>query len=219
MNVKRILGAVVALFCMVSVRAQDGKNLELPMPDKNRSTASVMYALGNRKSIRECAPRPLTMQDLADVLWAANGINRADGRRTAPSSLNVQDIEVYAFTAGGVYRYRPATYSLQLVVEGDHRRLLAGPPSPARKQDYVVKFPLILLYVSELSRIGGDDAQVRLTAAMDAAFVSENVNLFCAGAGLCTVTRASMDRKAVAQLLKLTDRQLPVLNNAVGYPQ
>lgn len=219
MNTKKLFFTTLALVSLTFSMAQTGKETKLPVPDKNRNTATVMKALAERKSVRECADRKLTPQDLSDVIWAANGINRQDGRRTAPSSLNVQDIEIYAFTPDGVYLYLPETHSLKTVVMGDYRRLLAGPPSPARKQDYVARFPLILLYVSELSRINGQGEQVRLTAAMDAAFVSENVNLFCAGAGLCSVTRASMDRKSIIRLLNLNDKQLPVLNNAVGYPK
>lgn len=220
MKMKKMILTAAALSCMSMTGAQVGIVEKLPAVDFNRETTSVMTALKERKSVRECDERPLTQQDLADVIWAANGINRPEeGRRTAPSSLNVQDIDIYAFTAKGVYLYEPKSHALKTVETGDHRKLLAGKPSPARKQDYVVKFPLILLFVSDLSRIGSDGEQARLTAAMDAAFVSENVNLFCAGAKMVTVTRASMDRKGIIELLKLNEKQLPMLNNAVGYPQ
>lgn len=218
-TVKKLLFSAVFFGCTAFAEAQIGNEIKLPAPDINRNAATVMKALAERKSVRECSEKELTPQDLSDVVWSANGINRKDGRRTAPSSLNVQDIEIYAFTAKGVYHYQPTNHSLKTIVEGDYRKLLAGPPSPARKQDYVVKFPLILLYVSELSRIKSGEEQARLTAGMDAAFVSENVNLFCAGTGLCTVTRASMDRKGIIKLLKLNEKQLPLLNNAVGYPK
>lgn len=204
---------------MTSVVAQIGKETKLPVPDFNRNMTTVMKALAERKSVRVCSGKELENQDLSDILWAANGINRKDGKRTAPSSLNAQDITIYAFTVKGVYLYQPETHSLKTIVVGDYRNILAGPPSPARSQEYVVKFPLILLYVSDLSRIKSTGEQARLTAAMDVAFVSENVNLFCAGAGLSTVTRASMERSNIVKLLNLKENQLPLLNNAVGYPK
>lgn len=218
-RIKKLLLSAILFGCMSPVMAQTGEEIKLPSPDLDRSTANVMKALAERRSVRECSDKELASQDLSDVLWAANGINRKDGRRTAPSSLNVQDIDIYAFTAKGVYLYQPKTHSLKTIATGDHRRVMAGPPSPARSQDYVINFPLILLYVSDLSRIKSTGEQARLTAAMDAAFVSENVNLFCAGAGLCTVTRASMERSAIVKLLNLHANQLPLLNNAVGYPK
>ena len=53
--------------------------------------------------------------------------------------------------------------------------------------------------------------------AVDAGIVSENINIFCAGTGLVTRPRASMDTEAIKSLLGLDDSQLPLLNNPVGY--
>ena len=56
-------------------------------------------------------------------------------------------------------------------------------------------------------------------AAMDAGIVSQNINLCCAGIGLSTVPRASMDQAALKKILKLTDSQVLMMNNPVGYPK
>lgn len=216
---KRLIMAAVAAGCMTLAEAQDADVVRLPEPDKARGT-SVMQALADRVSVRECSPEELSLKDLSDVLWAANGINRPEeGRRTAPSALNKQDIDIYVFTAEGVYAYLPGTHALKPVAEGDHRDVLAGPPSPARTQDFVKDFPVILLFVSDLSRFGMEGERVKLMAAMDAGIVSENVNLFCASVGLCTVPRASMDEAGVRRLLQLESHRIPMLNNPVGYPR
>jgi nitroreductase len=55
--------------------------------------------------------------------------------------------------------------------------------------------------------------------AADAGIVSQNINLFCAGVGLSTVPRASMDQQGLRALLKLSESQVPMLNNPVGYPK
>lgn len=199
--------------------AQNLKEIALPAPDKNRGT-SVMKALADRQSVRECADKELSLNDLSDAIWAANGINRpAEGKRTAPSALNKQDIDIYVFNAQGVYLYQPEAHKLKPLLAGDHRKALAGPPSPARTQDYVAEFPVILLFVSDLSRFGQVNDVTRMMAAMDAGIVSENVNLFCAATGLCTVPRASMDMPAVRKLLQLNDTQIALLNNPIGYPK
>lgn len=199
--------------------AQNLKEIALPTPSKDRG-ASVMKALADRRSVRECADKELSLTDLSDAIWAANGINRPEeGKRTAPSALNKQDIDIYVFNAQGVYLYQPEGHKLVPVLAGDHRKVLAGPPSPARTQDYVAEFPVILLYVSDLSRFGEVRPTNQLYAAMDAGIVSENVNLFCAATGLCTVPRASMDMPAVRKLLKLNDNQIALLNNPIGYPK
>ena len=180
---------------------------------------SVTEALWLRKSERESSLRALSLQDLSNVLWAANGVNRQnEGRRTAPSALNVQDISIYVFLKEGVYLYEPVTHSLSLKVDGDQRNIITGKPSPARSQDYAADFPLTLLMVSDLQKfVMPVDEAVRQMAAIDAGIVSENIALFCASMGFVTVPRVSMDKEAVAKALNLTDLQLPLINNPVGY--
>lgn len=180
---------------------------------------SVTEALWNRKSERECSLRALGLQDLSNVLWAANGVNRPDERRrTAPSALNVQDICIYVFIQEGVYLYEPVTHSLSLKAEGDQRTIIAGKPSPARSQEYAADFPAILLMVSDLRRFEMPvDDSVREMAAIDAGIVSENVALFCAAMGFVTVPRVSMDKEAIIRTLNLTETQIPLINNPVAY--
>lgn len=180
---------------------------------------SVAEALWLRKSERESSLRALSLQDMSNILWAANGINRSnEGRRTAPSALNVQDICVYVFLPEGIYLYEPVTHSLSLKVEGDHRKVIAGLPSPARSQEYAADFPMTLLMVSDLERFGMPiDDNVRQMAAIDAGIVSENISLFCASVGFITVPRVSMDKSAIIELLEFSDTQIPMINNPVGY--
>lgn len=180
---------------------------------------SVAEALWLRKAERECALRALSLQDMSNLLWAANGINRPDeGRRTAPSALNVQDIRIYVFLPEGVYLYEPITHSLVLKAEGDHRTAITGKPSPARSQEYAADFPVTLLMVSDLERFGMPiDENIRQMAAIDAGIVSENVSLFCASTNLITVPRVSMNKPVIRQLLNFSDTQVPLINNPVGY--
>ena len=197
---------------MTTLHAQGAGELKLNRPDLNRGV-NVMKAFSDRHSAREFSTRELSLQDLSDLLWAANGVNRPeDGKRTAPSALNKQDVDIYVFLAKGVYLYDASKHVLKLVAEGDHRAVVAG------RQDFVKQAPVSLVYVSDLSRFGmGLDEQVKLMGAMDAGIVSQNVNLFCAGVGLSTVPRASMDQEALRKLLKLSDTQVPMMNNPVGY--
>lgn len=190
--------------------AQD--TVRLPQPDMDRP-ATVMQALGQRQSTRAFDGRELAAQDLADLLWAANGVNRpASGKRTAPSALNRQDVDVYVLTARGAYRYDAATHALQPVATDDLR------PAAAGGQDFVAAAPAVLVLVSDLSKFGGrGQASALRMGAIDAGIVSQNAALFCAAAGLATVPRASMDADALRTGLKLADEQEPMLNLPVGY--
>ena len=80
-----------------------------------------------RHSTREFAAKALSLSDLSDLLWAANGVNRKDsGKRTAPSALNKQDVNVYVVLSEGSYLYDAQNHQLTLVAEGDYRSAVAG---------------------------------------------------------------------------------------------
>jgi nitroreductase len=109
--------------------------------------------------------------------------------------------------------YDAKDHKLDLVSEGDYRAAVAG-----NGQDFVKSAPLSLVVVSELSRLGDDkDPQIQLIGAIDVGIVSQNIALFCAGANLATVPRASMNKDLLKSALKLKDSQSLLINHPVGY--
>ncbi len=106
--------------------AQELKPIKLMDPDKKRGLP-VMEALSLRASVRSWSDKEISMRDLSDMLWAANGINRPDGRRTAASATNAQDVDVYVFMKDGIYLYDAAGNVLNPVVSGDYRNKLGMP--------------------------------------------------------------------------------------------
>ena len=172
-----------------------------------------MKALSERQSTREYASKALSLGDLSDLLWAANGINRPEsGKRTAPSALNKQDVDVYVILPEGSYVYDAKNHQLNLVSEGDHRDAVAG------GQTFVKAAPVSLVLVSDVSFFGdAQKPQNQVVGAMDVGIVSQNISLFCANAKLATVPRGSMDATQLKKVLKLKDSQIPMLNHPVGY--
>lgn len=170
-----------------------------------------MATLSARQSAREFSNKELTHTDLSDLLWAANGVNRKDGKRTAPSAMNQQEITIYAFLESGVYKYDFKNHLLELVEKGDNRKLVEG------HQKFAVTAPLLLLYVADTSKLSKFGDQSLVIAAMDAGIVSQNVNLFCASEGLVNVPRISMDVEGLKLLLDLAEHNIPLMNNAIGY--
>ena len=163
---------------LTSLQAQSLKAIKLNAPDKTRG-ASVMKALADRHSEREFANKKLSLQDLSDLMWAAIGINREDGKRTAASALNKQDVDVYVLMEEGAYLYDPKAHQLNPVAEGDHRPLIGG------KQTSVNSAPACLLMVSDVSKFGnvGTPQLRERFGALDAGLVSQNIALFCSGCG------------------------------------
>ncbi len=186
-------------------------DIRLPAP-KKEGGKPLMQVLNERKTTRSFADKKLPAQVLSDLLWAGFGINRADGKRTAPSTRNWQEIEIYAVMAEGVYRYNPAANRLTAVFKGDLRKLTGV-------QDFVAAAPLNLVYVADRSKAKGvaDNDWIMYSSA-DAAFIGQNVYLFCASEGLATVVRGAVDRKVLAKALKLPEYKKVVLTQTVGYP-
>jgi nitroreductase len=209
----RLSTIVVLLGIVLAVQgvAQELAPVALPAPQTDGGKP-LMQALKLRASARAFAPDPLPEQTLSNLLWAAWGINRPqDGKRTAPSARNWQEIDVLVVNAAGIYAYDAASHTLKPLVAGDHRAL-------AGTQDFVKDAPLNLVYVADTTRMqDGSDAQPMAYA--DAAFIAQNVYLFCASEGLATVVRASVDRPALAKALKLRESQLVVFAQSVGFPR
>jgi len=192
--------------------AQDLKPAKLPPPQTDGGRP-LLQALKDRKSTREFGPGTLSPQTLSNLLWAAFGINRPDGHRTAPSAMNWQEVSIYVATPEGVYIYDAKTSALSPVLAGDFRAD-TGP------QSFVKDAAVNLVYVSDLSetdRAASSEAQT-FTAA-DVGFIGQNVYLYCASEGLATVVRGSIDKPALAKVLKLQPNQKIILAQSVGYPK
>jgi nitroreductase len=185
--------------------------IALPAPSKGGMP--LMEALAARHTSREFAPQPLSRQQLADLLWAACGINRPEeGKRTAPSARNWQEVDVYVVLPEGVFLYLPEQNGLRRVVDGDHRAVTGV-------QDFCATAPLDLVFVADTERmIDCPPELVDLYSGADTAFMAQNVYLYCAANGLNCVVRGSVDRGAIHQTLGLRPPQKVTLGMTIGQP-
>ncbi len=179
------------LLCSAAVAAAD---IELPKPETSGGMP-LMEALQNRRTERKFSEKPLPLPTLSNLLWAANGISREDGRRTAPTAMNRQEITLYVMIPEGTFRYDAAANRL---VQLSEKR--AGDA------------PLMVLFVADTAK-----QQLRF-AQVDSGFIGQNIYLFCASEKLATVFRASFREADYNALLKLPKGQQMLYVQAVGYP-
>jgi len=204
---------IIFAFC-VSTAAQtpDLKAIKLPKPQMDGGKP-LMEVLRDRKSARDFGGRKLPDQVLSNLLWASFGINRPDGRRTAPSASNRQEVGIYVVMPEGAYLFDAKEQVLTPVAAGDFR-------AQAGTQDYVKDAPVNLVFVADTAKMGNaSDEQKALIYGADTGFISQNAYLYCTSEGLATVVRASVDRDALAKVLKLRPEQKIVLSQTVGYPK
>ena len=167
-------------------------------------------AIQARRSERSFARRPLDLQTLSDLLWAAFGFISSK-RRSAPSSHNRQETDLYVLLEQGAYRYDPVGNKLVGVSEEDLR-------AASGSQDYVGTAPLELAFVTDKSKITGKtDRGVVETIYVDTGFISQNVYLFCASEGLATVVRAMVPKDSLSAKLNLSPSQEITLVQSVGW--
>jgi nitroreductase len=212
---KKTAISVALLIAAISTPAgaQALEDVVLPAP-RTTGGKPLMDALRERHSSREFSARKLPLQTLSDLLWAAAGINRADsGKRTAPSARNWQEIEIYVILEEGAFVYDAAANGLKAIVASDLREQTGS-------QDFAGVAPLDLVYVADMAKLSEASPEDRiLYSAADAAFISENVYLFCASENLATVVRGSVDRVALGAALKLPVEKRVVLAKTVGYAE
>lgn len=100
--------------------------ISLPAPRLD-GKVSIEAALKQRRSVRKFAPAPLTLEEIGQLCWAAQGVTDDKGHRTAPSARAVYPLELYVVAGSvtglvpGLYRYQPSSHSLHLVAPGDKR--------------------------------------------------------------------------------------------------
>ncbi len=202
---------VFMLSCSLSSYAEGPASIQLPNPQKEGGKP-LMAALSARMTARTFGGEKLPMQTLSNLLWAAFGINRPDGKRTAPSARNWQETEIYVATADGVYLWDAKKNTLETIVTKDIRAMTGT-------QDYVKDAPVVLIYVADYTKVNAGDFDKQLLVGADTGLIAENVYLFCASEGLATVVRAAIDKDPLAKELKLRPDQKIIMDQCVGYPK
>lgn len=201
---------IITLIITLSISCM-AQNIQLPQPN-TKGGMPLYEALSNRQTNREFSDKELTDQQLADLLWCANGENRNDGKRTAPSARNAQEIDIYVFNKKGVYLYIPEKNMLKMVIPEDMREGMSG-----HGGKMIMSAPVTLLFFANYDKMKAfDEAGREFYGATDAGFVSQNIYLYCAANNLNTVVMGAIDRPKIIEILKVDGK--PVLAQPIGYP-
>ena len=205
--------AVLASFTCFAQDAASAKidpkaaEVALPAPAKTGGMP-LMQALAERKTIRDYKPGELDAATLSEILYAANGVNRPDGKRTIPTAMNRQDLEVYIALPGAAYHYDAKENKLVRIDAGDFRADLIMNKNMAKNAG------AILVYVSDSTKFPNDIKY----PAIHVGEASQEVYMYCASKGLGTVSLGMYDEKGVRKVFKLEDKMTVILAQAVGVP-
>lgn len=193
--------------------------IKLPEP-AYKSNTSVEEALLKRRSVRDYKDKPLTLAEVSQLLWAAQGITGSFGFRTAPSAGALYPLEVYIFAGnvkdlpGGIYKYRPHKHELEMVVKGDKRNELCN---AALSQSSVRDAPAVIVFsaVYERTTVKYGERGVRYVF-IEVGHAAQNVFLQAVSINLGAVVIGAFYDNEVKKIMKMPEREQPLYIMPVG---
>ena len=189
--------------------------IELPAPDLN-GTLSLERALRERRSVREYATTPLTLDEVGQLLWAGQGITDDDGYRTAPSAGARYPLELYAVTAADLMHYLPVGHRVEQRVDTTTLEALAD---AAFDQEFVGSAPLVVAIAADPARTEQEyGAMAGDLVNREAGHAAQNILLQATALGLAAVPVGGFDPAAVARLLALPPGQAVLYLIPIGEP-
>lgn len=195
-------------------------DIDLPSPSSDGDVA-LEAAIHERRSVREFSKQSLSLDDIAQLLWAAQGVTSRDGGRTAPSAGALYPLELYLVAGNvdslpaGVYHYRSEGHRLRHVADGDLRNALAA---AALDQAWVRRAPVVLLFAGVYERSAGKYGQrARRYTHIEVGHAAQNVYLQAVARNLGTVIVGAFQDAEVQEVLGLPEDHVPLALMPVGH--
>lgn len=190
---------------------------EFPLPQpRTQSTMSLEEALARRRSIRAYTSEPLSMDDIGQLFWSAQGVTRSWGGRTAPSAGALYPLQTYAATTEGLYQYVPTSHRARRMLSEDIRQALwaAGLRQGCLRQAPAT-FVITAVYERTSQRYG---SRAERYVKMEVGHAAENLLLQAVALNLGAVVVGAFDDAAVAAALHLPAKEEPLYLIPVGHP-
>lgn len=193
--------------------------IKLPEP-RFDSDVSLEQSLLGRRSTRNYTEEPLTLQDVSQLLWAAQGTTDNRGFRTAPSAGGLYPLEVYivagnvANLAPGIYQYGTDLHELIPIIAGDRRSELAD---AALGQTWVKAGAIVIVFTAVYERTTGKYGERGIRYVhIEAGHAAQNLCLQATAMGLGAVTVGAFHDEQVVKLLNLPGDEQPLYLIPVG---
>ena len=197
--------------------------IRLPKPTYD-GKVSVERAIKERRTIRDFGPKALTLAQLSQLLWSAQGItDERTGFRAAPSGGALYPLDVYAVVGdgevegleSGIYHYHPANHSIQPISKEDRRKDVAG---ASLWQMWMASAPVIFVITSEYERITSKYGKRGIRYAhIEAGHVGQNIFLQSGALGLEAGIVGAFHDDEVAKAIGAPKAHKPILIMPVGY--
>jgi SagB-type dehydrogenase family enzyme len=213
--------AMLAMF-FHTLTGEGAEAVKLP-PPALKGAVSVAEALQARRTVRRFAARNLSLAQVGQLLWAADGVSDPRGHRTAASAGATYPLEIYLVVGEqgvtgltpGVYRYLVHQHALEAAAPGDQRAAVAR---ASLHQSWMAEAPVMVVIVAEYRRCTAryGERGVMYTH-QESGHVGQNVFLMAEALGLGAGIVGAFEDKGLGQILRLPPGQVPLLVMPVGY--
>lgn len=192
-----------------------GESIDLPAP-RLKGDMSLEEALFKRRSIRAFTPSPLSLTEISQLLWAAQGITEPNrGLRTAPSAGATYPYEVYIANQDGVFHYIPKGHRLEKIKDGDIRSELSSASfGQASVRDAGVVFLLSAIY-ERTARYG---ERAKMFVHIEAGHIAQNIHLQAVALNLGSVPIGAFNPDRVKEVSGIPEGEI-VYVIPVGHPR
>jgi SagB-type dehydrogenase family enzyme len=189
----------------------------LPSPSL-KGPMSLEETLAARRSVRQFSDRPLTLEQIARLCWAGQGITEPKrGLRTAPSAGALYPIELYLVTREGVDHYLPTGHKLERHADGDLRMALRGAANDQESISQAAACVVITGVIERTTRKYGERAG--RFCYVEAGHVGQNILLQATSLDLAGVPIGAFDDDKVSAALKLPKDRRVLYMLAIGHPR
>lgn len=189
---------------------------DLPEPRKD-SEVSLEETLAHRRSVRQYTDQSLTMEEISQLLWAAQGVTRDWGARTAPSAGALYPLEVYVATPEGLYHYLPDGHRAEVLSQEDLRRTLAR---AGLDQSAIHDAPAVFVIAAVYARTSGKYGErAERYVKLEAGHVGQNILLQAVALDLGGVPIGAFHDDQVQRALGLPANYEPLYLIPVGHEE
>lgn len=190
------------------------ETMKLPEP-KLTSPISIEQALAARRSVRDYQEDSLTLQQVSQLMWAAQGITSDWGGRTSPSAGALYPLEIFLLAGQvkglnpGLYRYEPGKHAIILIKKGDLRQKLS---EASLDQEEILKAQATIIISAVYERTMGKYGERGIRYVhMEVGSAGENIYLQAESLGLGTVFIGAFEDEEVKQALGIGEEPLGIM--------
>ncbi|OGC19830.1 hypothetical protein A2282_01005 [candidate division WOR-1 bacterium RIFOXYA12_FULL_36_13] len=210
---KKVFALLLSLLFFVGYAM--AKTIDLPQP-KTKGKVSVEEAIKLRRSERSFYSTPLTKEQIAQLLWACQGITDPQWEfRSVPSAGAIYPLEIYVADRNGVYHYLPVKNKLEIIISEDKRSSISR---AALTQTFIEDAPLCIIITGSFKKTR-DKYGIRAEryVFLEAGHAAENIHLQAVALGLGSVSVGTFWDDVISSALDLPPQNEPLYIIPIGY--